>query len=278
MKICKNCGEINTNDSSYCCSCGQSEFIIKDETVCPNCGALNDKSFAHCINCGADIIEHAPSASHHGEGYTPIPVDIKHELSGAYDMGLTSIPSETARCPHCGNLVPITAIFCSKCGVSVANLHVRRVVDRKVCPHCGKLNKLDANLCSYCFSSLSHADTEQLHVIHEAENLGELTIRQAYLEGLNGKQLICPNCNTLNEPGESFCVSCGLKLEADTPKKYCPNCGTENPADSQFCTKCRWSFEGETPDMIEKWTCPFCERVNEHEDIYCSHCGQKRQK
>ena len=279
MKVCKHCGEINTNDSSYCCNCGQSNFILQDEIPCPNCGALNDKSFSHCINCGNKLSERPPVRETQQEaGYTPVPVDIKQELSGVFDTGLTSMPSEMARCPHCGTMVPITAIFCPKCGVSVASLHTRRVVERKICPHCGKLNRLESNFCSYCFSSLAHADTEQLHVIHESQNLGELTIRQAYLEGLNGKQLICPNCGTLNEPTEPFCVNCGLKLEADSAKKYCPNCGTENPSESQFCSKCRWSFEGETPDKIEKWTCPFCEHVNDHEDMFCPNCGQKRQK
>ena len=278
MKVCKHCGEINTNDSSYCCNCGQSSFILQDEIACPRCGALNDKTFTHCINCGSALGDTPSHEVHQSVGYTPVPVDIRHELSGVYDTGMTSIPSEVARCPHCGNMVPITAIFCSKCGVSVASMHTRRVVERKICPHCGKLNKLDANLCSYCFSSLAHADTEQLHVMHETQNLGELTIRQAYLEGLNGKQLICPNCGTLNEPSETFCVNCGLKLEAEEPKKYCPNCGAENPGESAFCSKCQWSFEGISPEKAEKWSCPSCDHVNNHEDTYCSNCGQKRHK
>ena len=276
MKVCKHCGEINTNDSSFCCKCGKSNFKIKDEVVCPDCGALNDKSFAHCINCGSKLSKSSPSQAQEAES-TPFQAEVKQEL-GVYDTGLTSMPSETARCPHCGTLVPIAAIFCSKCGASVADLHVRRIVERKICPHCGKLNKLEANFCSYCFSSLALSETEQLHVMHESENLGELTIRQAYLEGLGGKQLICPNCGTLNEPNEPFCVNCGLKLEADAPKKYCPNCGTENASDSSFCSKCQWSFEGADPDKIEKWTCPNCEHDNDIEDTFCPSCGLQRKK
>ena len=274
MKVCKHCGEINTHDASYCCNCGKTKFTMKDETVCPSCGALNDKSFAHCINCGSSLSESASNITQPNESNAPVQ-EIKQEAA-IYDTGLTSIPSETARCPHCGTMVPITAIFCSKCGSSVANLHIRRVVERKICPHCGKLNRLDANLCSYCFSSLADAETEKLHVKHESENLGDLTVRQAYLEGLGGKQLICPNCGTLNQAGEPFCVNCGLKLVADAPKKYCPNCGTENPSDSSFCSKCQWSFEGEEPDKKEKWTCPKCEHDNDKQDTYCSNCGQKR--
>ena len=276
MKVCKHCGEINTNDSVYCCNCGMSNFIIQEEVACPHCGAINDKSFTHCINCGNELVERKVVTAPATEGYTPVPVNIKEELSGVFDTGMTSIPSEMARCPHCGALVPITAIFCQKCGVSVANLHSRRIVQRKVCPHCGRLNKLESNFCSYCFSSLADADTENLQVTHESQNLGELTVRQAYLEGLTGKQLLCPNCGTLNNPAEPFCVNCGLKLELEEPKKYCPNCGAENSVDSAFCAKCRWAFEGDIPEQIEKWTCPYCEHVNNKEDSFCPNCGQKK--
>ena len=276
MKVCKSCGEINTNDTLYCCNCGMSNFIMQEEVACPHCGAINDKSYTHCINCGNELVERKAVTTPVAEGYTPIPVNIKEEMSAVYDTGMTSIPSEMARCPHCGALVPITAIFCQQCGVSVAGLHSRRIVQRKVCPHCGRLNKLESSLCSYCFSSLADADTENLQVTHESQNLGELTVRQAFLEGLTGKQLLCPNCGTLNSPNEPFCVNCGLKLEVEEPKKYCPNCGTENSVDTVFCSKCRWAFEGDIPDKIEKWTCPYCEHVNNKEDSFCPHCGQKK--
>lgn len=270
MKVCKNCGEINVNDSLYCCNCGGTEFTVREETVCPHCGAVNDKSYRFCINCGKDIV---PIVQ--GEGYTPIPVDSKSQLAG-FATGAMSVPSEMARCPHCGALVPITAIFCQKCGVSVSNLHSHRVVERKVCPHCGRLNKLDAELCAYCFGSLINAETEQLQVTHETRNLGDLTVRQAYLQGVDGKNVICPNCGTLNPDSEAFCVNCGLKLEIEEIKKYCPACGAENSADSSFCAKCRHSFDGEEPNKIEKWTCPACEHVNDKDDVFCPNCGQKR--
>ncbi len=271
MKVCKYCGEVNVNDSLYCVNCGRSNFIIREDFLCPRCGAVNDKSYTHCINCGSALADTSA-----GEGYTPVPVNLKAELSTDYAPGSMSIPSEMARCPHCGALVPITAIFCQKCGVSVANLHSHRVVERKVCPHCGRLNKLEADLCTYCFGSLINAETQQLQVTHESHNLGDLTVRQAYLEGVGGKNVICPNCGTLNPDDEPFCVNCGLKLEIEEIKKYCPNCGAENPAESVFCSKCRHSFEGETPDRMENWTCPTCEHVNEKDDLFCPNCGQRR--
>lgn len=277
MKVCKNCGEINTRDSSFCCNCGQSNFIVQDEIICPHCGVTNDKSFSFCIGCGKLLADSpAVTSVSEEESFTPIPVKVSGDVAGIYDVGMRSIPSETAKCPHCGTLVPITSIFCQKCGASVASLHSRRIVQRKVCPHCGNLNTLDTAYCTYCFSSLADCDTEDLQVTHESQNLGELTVRQTFLEGVKGKKLVCPNCGTLNAAEETFCVNCGLKLVPEPTKRYCPNCGAENPSDSAFCSRCRWSFEGDTPDSMQKWMCPHCGRTNDKEDSYCSHCGDKR--
>lgn len=269
MKVCKSCGEINPNDSEYCCNCGKNKFIYQEEVRCPHCGQANDKSFEHCIHCGGALHEH----EHETEAYVAVPVNVREEMTQVYG-GVTN--TESARCPHCNTIVPVTAIFCSKCGTSVASLHEHRIVQRKVCPHCGRLNSIDAARCSYCFCGLGEAMTEDLQITHESQHLGELIVRQTYLEGYNGKKLICPNCSTVNAGDEVFCVNCGLKLTIEPVKKYCPNCGTENLSDSEFCSKCRWSFEGADPDKIVKWSCPRCEHVNSDEDAYCSKCGQKR--
>ena len=39
MKVCKTCGEENTNDSLFCCNCGSAAFVFKEEVACPKCGA-----------------------------------------------------------------------------------------------------------------------------------------------------------------------------------------------------------------------------------------------
>lgn len=269
MKICKSCGELNTNESLYCCNCGKSDFVAQEEVVCPHCGTRNDRTFAHCVNCGGLL---APA----DEGFTPVPVDLRDKLTDVYDGMSAAIPSETAQCPKCGAIVPLTAIFCQKCGSSVADLHEHRVVKRKVCPHCGRFNTLEAIFCTYCYCSLAEAGTAEMQLVHESKNLGELTVRQSFLENTTCKMLVCPNCGTLNEQDEAFCLNCGLKLEVEPVKKYCPNCGAENSADSLFCAKCRYAFEGDEPDQIDKWVCPVCEHANNKEDVYCSHCGQKR--
>ena len=280
MKVCKNCGEINTNDSVFCCNCGKTNFVFQEETVCRICGEVNDKSFSHCINCGADLAAEALIADDGHVASNDIVVDADEmsvELSEVYG-GAVMTPSETAKCPKCGAAVPITAIFCNKCGNSVADLHDHRVVQRKICPHCGKLNSLEAHFCSYCFASLSEAETENMQVVHETQHLGEVTVRQACLESPDGKKLICPNCGTLNNTDEPFCVNCGLKLEVDEPKSYCPNCGAENSVDGTFCTKCRHSFGQAVPDSVDRWTCKECGYANEKDDKFCSKCGKKRKK
>lgn len=267
MKICKNCGEVNTNDSLFCCNCGSDNFTTRGETICPRCHAVNDISYVFCVNCGESLAQR-------NDGYAPMPVNMRQELSDDR-MGMMSIPSETARCPHCGGVVTVTSIFCPNCGVSVANLHMHRVVQRKICPHCGRPNKPETDLCAYCFGSLQDAETEEMQVTHESVNLGDLTVRRACLEGVSGKNVICPNCGTLNSEGETFCLSCGLKLEIEQPKKYCPDCGAENSIDSSFCLRCRHSFEGTRPDS-DKWTCSVCNSVNEGDDLFCTHCGKRR--
>lgn len=281
MKVCKHCGEINPGDSAFCCNCGNTNFIFQEEITCPHCGAINDKSFVYCINCGEDLTvtpektTPAPTYSDTGD-YDIEARSVADEVVDLYG-GVAMTPSETSKCPNCGAAVPITSIFCNRCGTSVADLHEHRVVQRKVCPQCGRPNSLESHYCSYCFASLADADTEDMQVVHESQHLGEVTVRQVMLESPSGKKTLCPNCGTLNDRTEDFCESCGLKLAVEEPKSYCPNCGAENPIDSVFCTKCRYSFNNAKPNSVDMWTCE-CGYANEKEDKYCSKCGKKRKK
>ena len=137
MKVCKNCGEINPSDASFCGNCGKSVLVFQEEVVCPHCGAINDVSFQNCINCGNPLREDIadPIAD---EGSLPT-ADASNERNESYG-GVPLGNVETAKCPNCGAIVPLTAIFCNKCGTSVACLHQHRVVQRKVCSHCGRTN------------------------------------------------------------------------------------------------------------------------------------------
>ena len=286
MKVCKNCGEINTNDCEYCVNCGKTAFVFHEEIPCPHCGASNDKSFVHCINCGnslsverrvEDVVDFAaPSNASAQPEPTPIPVDLREQMTDVYG-GLTSAPPvETAQCTNCGALVPIHAIYCQKCGASVASLHEHRVVKRRICPHCGKPNNMESRFCMYCFCSLNNSDTQEMQVVHAPKNIGNDIVKMAYVEDEHGKKKICASCGALNSMDELFCVNCGFKLDPEEQKKYCPNCGAENSVEDTFCTRCQWSFNGDTPDSQSKWECPNCQNAIDDKYDFCLFCGAKK--
>lgn len=268
MKVCKTCGQLNTNDSDFCCNCGKQGFVFQEEVTCPACGGANDKSFAFCINCGAQL----PKVELPAEGYVAAPIDLQQ--SGQVQQG----HQETANCSACGAEVPISAIYCNKCGASVAKLHAHRVVLRKICPHCGSANDVQAKYCAYCFFSLANADTKEMEVVHAEKAIEGEVLQQAYLQEGAVRRKICGGCGTLNPESEVFCVSCGLKLDSEKQKKYCPNCGAENDADVAFCTRCQWSFSGIFPDIVQGWTCHHCSNINSAANNFCVVCGAPKNK
>lgn len=278
MKVCKICGQLNTNDSEFCCNCGKADFVFQEEVTCPKCGEANDKSFAYCINCGNNLEgakSRADGNAKTDDGYIATPVNLKDKFD-VYSAVMP--PQESAKCPSCGASVPISAIYCSKCGASVASLHEHRVVKRKICPHCGRPNNPQARFCSYCFFTLANAETQDMQVVHISKPLEGDSVKQTYLQNGSGKQKICTGCGALNPPDEFFCVNCGFKLDVEVQKKYCPNCGAENEADGMFCTRCQWSFDGVFPDISERWTCEKCHHVNSVANNFCVSCGASKNK
>lgn len=145
MKICKNCGEINLNDSEYCCNCGKNSFVFSEEVTCPVCGAANDKSYTHCTNCGSALSNHGvlPAVGN----VTPEEVNsVRAELQTVYEQSLNVHAKEQLVCPNCGSSVNINSIYCDKCGTPVYRLNDHRVVKRKICPHCGRPNPAHISL------------------------------------------------------------------------------------------------------------------------------------
>jgi class 3 adenylate cyclase/tetratricopeptide (TPR) repeat protein len=51
--------------------------------------------------------------------------------------------------------------------------------------------------------------------------------------------MICPACQTENEPGRKFCGECGGRLAA-----LCPSCGTPNAPGTKFCGECGATLSG----------------------------------
>lgn len=56
--------------------------------------------------------------------------------------------------------------------------------------------------------------------------------------------VICPKCQTPNEPGDKYCMQCGSPLEAAQKEQmHCSNCGAEVRSGAAFCTKCGTAVE-----------------------------------
>ena len=75
----------------------------------------------------------------------------------------------------------------------------------------------------------------------------------------------CPNCQTDNAPGASFCSSCGIALAAQDVAVVCPNCRQENPPGASFCNNCR---------TVLAAGCPSCSRGDVGEGRFCRWCEQ----
>ena len=65
------------------------------------------------------------------------------------------------------------------------------------------------------------------------------------------QKVICANCQTPNEVGDSYCMQCGHALTPPQPQKIlCPNCGAETKVGATFCTKCGTPLtQKEEPDQ-----------------------------
>lgn len=54
----------------------------------------------------------------------------------------------------------------------------------------------------------------------------------------NSRWLVCPACETPNQPLVRFCTTCGFNLLQGVAGKSCRGCGARNPAGTRFCTRC----------------------------------------
>jgi Double zinc ribbon len=66
------------------------------------------------------------------------------------------------------------------------------------------------------------------------------------------QKVICANCHTPNEPGDSYCMQCGQSLKSQEPqKKLCPNCGADTKPGATFCTNCGTSLTQQEEQRAE---------------------------
>ena len=56
--------------------------------------------------------------------------------------------------------------------------------------------------------------------------------------------ILCPHCQTPNDPASRFCIECGRPLVIAAA---CPECGASNAPDARFCTRCGHPLTGKKP-------------------------------
>lgn len=102
------------------------------------------------------------------------------------------------RCPHCGAINEMEAMFCAQCGQPIGTA---------VCPHCGAEMDPDADFCEVCH----HYVKKDVCSYCGARLKGD----EAYCPECGSPRggLVCPTCNTLNE--FAFCKKCGSALTAE---------------------------------------------------------------
>ena len=83
--------------------------------------------------------------------------------------------------------------------------------------------------------------------------------------------IVCPKCNTVNQPETKFCGSCGTPLAPQSaqqdPMQNCNNCKAQYPAGSKFCPSCG------TPTMQDKF-CLECGTKIGTGGKFCPNCGK----
>lgn len=288
MRVCKNCGEVNDNQTQFCINCGQDVFIERQDATCPSCKESVPLEAVFCPNCGQkllnvetisqdqDVVSLQPLGDVQ-EDWKSGAVSVKEALSQLYDDNNQMVldTRETFNCPNCMSELPLSSAFCTVCGTPVSSVIEHKVVKRKICSHCGTPNSLTTPYCSYCFASLADCQMQDFQLAFEEHFFDDGVVKRAVYQSEESKKLaVCSNCGALNDTQQDFCIRCGLKLVVEDQKHYCPVCGADNPYDSSFCSVCNYAFDGVTPGQVEgRWKCE-CGTINQKESKFCTHCGQ----
>ncbi len=150
VKVCPNCGNEVTAQSSFCNICGTKipdpEPLCDGEHVyCNVCGAPMPLGQQFCSSCGSSLPETvSPDAPAAPEAPDAAPV----EEAPAPEAPIEEAPAEPALqiCPVCGKELSLDMKFCTGCGHNLSN----PAPAANVCPACGATLAPEQVFCTSC--------------------------------------------------------------------------------------------------------------------------------
>src|SRR5690349_14163727 len=90
------------------------------------------------------------------------------------------------------------------------------------CPNCGAGNKRESSVCRMCATPLEGiAEAAAASPVASVTPSASAGLSQAHQEEVKAQVeqegIVCPDCNTRNEVGWSFCQQCGTRLLKPQP-------------------------------------------------------------
>lgn len=237
-------------------------------------------------------------------------------------------------CDNCGHQMEDDELFCAECGTRWVSDEATKVLAPKKKPHREEepvIQEPEQEKPSVEPAGARQAETDQAEALPKetepevnepaietpietppvTESVSETETRKpegseaqdTYVTAKLDEPVYCPNCGMKNEPGGTFCESCGAPLTGPVPEPevrmekpaqstaqpepvYCPNCGMKNEPDGVFCQNCGAPLKEENPGQPEPKTepapvklekepvfCPACGFKNDADDMFCQNCG-----
>lgn len=199
-------------------------------------------------------------------------------------------------CPNCHTYNASDSIFCIHCGSLLKA--PQSDTGERVCPHCGAPVANDHLFCSRCGTRIEEQVEgsvddvpveDEPDLTQEWENSGydDMTTLLVDDSMLASEEEVCrcPICGEPVEPGQTFCIHCGSRLE-DEPTQaeskvsslVCPVCGQPVKEDDLFCMNCGTKLvgtEAQSQTEVESLVCPVCGSAVKEEQVFCINCGAK---
>jgi len=252
MQTCPDCQNLVNDTAIFCDICGLQlnsdpiqEPDLADQSSaaslngCSACGYQNMPGETFCQNCGVQL---PPVSSTPPPPPTPIHSSIDEEqTSSPIYQGITPSPPASQLCAECGLENTSADVYCQNCGF-----------------------ELDST------PGVAHLSNETPQTFKSIEPSRET--KPMDIPPMFAAPGSCPSCGQTNSPGESFCQTCGLPLDAILELNEEPALEITSEQASTLIQK--GSSQPTTAGSLTDF-CPICGvDVSDTNSQYCQNCGE----